>query len=504
MELGPHIVNQPDEEPEVYEIWTSRTGITDLPNDWKNLSIAGIRDIIPVWADSRKKLDNTDQLRIFNERLAREWAIETGVIEDVFHIDRGTTVTLIEQGLSAALIEHGSTDKPPEYVISILRDHVEALDWLVDSFVKSKQKLTTARIKELQSLLTAHQSHVDAYILEPGTGALVPTKVALLRGTWKQQPNNVERDGRQFRYCPPLHTEEEMTKLVDWHNGHQSQGVSPEVEAAWLHHRFTQIHPFHDGNGRVARALASLVFIQAGLFPLVINRDEMRGRYITALETADAGDLRPLIEVFAEAQQARFDRALNISDDLTQPAKSIELAVEALKARVSAKQDAVAAKQRTVFDLSRKLEALAIDRLEVVSGLLAPIEAHVTRSTPETSHYYRYQIIESARALNYYANTKAYASWVKLAIEGHDAAQLLLSFHGRGSEFIGVMVCTTAFELILPGSDDGAPRDRVQTQVTDRPFEFYFTEKVDDVQPRFLAWLDETIALSLSQFQKSL
>ena len=37
-----------------------------------------------------------------------------------------------------------------------------------------------------------------------------------------------------------------------------------EIEATWLHHRFTQIHPFQDGNGRVARALASLVFF-AGL-----------------------------------------------------------------------------------------------------------------------------------------------------------------------------------------------------------------------------------------------
>ena len=45
---------------------------------------------------------------------------------------------------------------------------------------------------------------------------------------------------------------------------HQGCGVPLEVEAAWLHHRFTQIHPFEDGNGRVARALASLVFIPDG------------------------------------------------------------------------------------------------------------------------------------------------------------------------------------------------------------------------------------------------
>jgi Fic family protein len=47
------------------------------------------------------------------------------------------------------------------------------------------------------------------------------------------------------------------------------------VQAAWLHHRFTQIHPFADGNGQVARAIASLVFIEAGWFPLILKRDEL-------------------------------------------------------------------------------------------------------------------------------------------------------------------------------------------------------------------------------------
>ena len=52
------------------------------------------------------------------------------------------------------------------------------------------------------------------------------------------------------------------------------RGVPVEVEAAWLHHRFTQIHPYQDGNGRVARALASLLFIKAGWFPVVVTRDD--------------------------------------------------------------------------------------------------------------------------------------------------------------------------------------------------------------------------------------
>ncbi|NEO28856.1 MAG: Fic family protein [Symploca sp. SIO3C6] len=87
---------------------------------------------------------------------------------------------------------------------------------------------------------------------------------------------------------------------------HREQKVPPEVEAAWLHHRFTQIHPFQDGNGRVARCLASLVFIQDGWFPLVLTRDN-RADYIAALEQADHGNLSDLINLFSKSQKQAFN-----------------------------------------------------------------------------------------------------------------------------------------------------------------------------------------------------
>jgi len=53
-----------------------------------------------------------------------------------------------------------------------------------------------------------------------------------------------------------------MQCLIEWYREHENR-LSVEVRAAWLqHHRFTWIHPFQDGNGRVARALASLVFLK--------------------------------------------------------------------------------------------------------------------------------------------------------------------------------------------------------------------------------------------------
>jgi len=93
-----------------------------------------------------------------------------------------------------------------------------------------------------------------------------------------------------------------MERLLEMHYHHIEQDVSPEVEAAWLHHRFTQIHPFQDGNGRVARCLATLVLIRAGRFPLVVNRDQWV-EYIAALEEADAGDLDRLVKLFDQIEK---------------------------------------------------------------------------------------------------------------------------------------------------------------------------------------------------------
>jgi Fic family protein len=479
-----------------HEIWPVETGITDFAGDPNQLAVPAIKNIREVWAEARKKLEHTDQLKVFNERLAREWAIETGVIEDVFHIDKGVTINLIEQGISAALLEHGTVDKPAEYVVSILRDHVETLDWLMERFIAQKQPLTTSAVKELHQLMTDHQTHVDA---QDPQGR--PMKTKLRKGDWKIQPNNVMRGGVMYCYCPPEQVPGEMERLVDIHLLHEQAGVAPEVSAAWIHHRFTQIHPFQDGNGRVARALATLVFLRAGLFPVVVNR-EVRTEYIEALEQADAGNLAPLVHVFSTAQQVRFDRALNISDDLTAVPTTVELAIQALKNKLKGRAAEVAQQQRRVFEISSHLQQFTYERLNEVVAQLEAIDSDVLASDAANDYYYRGQIVDEARRFGYYANTTVYRAWVRLTIGGNAPALLLFSFHGRGSEFTGVMVCSPIFELINESGEDEGPRQRTQIPIVDRPFEFYFTEELEAVKQRYSAWLDETIALALSQYQR--
>jgi len=240
---------------------------------------------------------------IFVERLKREWAIETGLIECLYFIDRDVVQVLTEHGIQAALIpsKHGQN---PETMLAMISDHEAAVEDVFD-FVESNRPLSTSYIKEMHALMTRHQEAVEVI---DNLGQ--KRSVELIHGDYKRLPNNPLRpDGTIHEYCPPEHVASEMDRLIELHLQHED--VAPEVEAAWLHHRFAQIHPFQDGNGRIARVLATLVFVRAGWFPLVVP-DRDRAKYIGALEDADCGDLRPLVNYFADLQRGRFIRALHI------------------------------------------------------------------------------------------------------------------------------------------------------------------------------------------------
>lgn len=289
---------------EPYHKWQP---ITDLEPGWEKLASAQLKSLTVPWKKRLAELRGSEGLKQFNDRLARQWSIETGIIEGIYKIDRGITELLVERGLEASLIPHGTTDRPAEDVVAILRDHHDALEGLY-AFVAAQRDLSISYIRELHQQLCRGQ---EVTVGRDAVGNRTERRLRL--GDWKKQPNSPHRpDGRVHEYCPPEHVASEMDELIRMHKEHVAAGVAPEVEAAWLHHRFTQIHPFEDGNGRVARALATLVLLRAELFPFVVDRKE-KNRYIDALESADQGSLGQLASMVSATQQKALMLALDIS-----------------------------------------------------------------------------------------------------------------------------------------------------------------------------------------------
>ena len=281
--------------------------VEDLPGDWQQLVDTRLQELAQHWRGIREEMGARQAIVEFNERLRREWAIETGLIERVYALTRGITEALIERGIREELIPSSATDRDPALVFDMIQDHAAAVDGLFD-FVKRERHLSTSYVKELHAALLAHQETASARDI---LGRRV--EMPLVRGDYKRRPNNPVRiDGRVHEYCPPEQVAPEMDRLIEMHLEHGEREVPPEVEAAWLHHRFVAIHPFQDGNGRVARALATLVMIRAGWFPLVVT-DAGRGDYIDALEEADGGDLGPLVRLFAGIQRRALEGAMSVA-----------------------------------------------------------------------------------------------------------------------------------------------------------------------------------------------
>ena len=278
--------------------------IDDLPDDWEALARPDLDQMLRLWNEERQHLNNPGRVHELEERLATLWAIETGVIERLYTIDRVTTESLVELGLGA-IEQFSTTGRITEDAARLIEDQRAALDF-VFAYLNDDRPLTLSYIRELHQLLMRNQTHVDA-VDQFGNRF----SAEALRGTWKTHPNNpTTADGAIHEYAPPLQVQEEMERLLALHQQHVATGVRPEVEAAWLHHRFAQIHPFQDGNGRVARALSTMVFLKAGFVPLVIRDDDHRERYLDALRSSDDGDLGPLVSLFANVVSQDLDDAI--------------------------------------------------------------------------------------------------------------------------------------------------------------------------------------------------
>ena len=481
--------------------------ITGLDDNWHELASRELRPLIAVWSEQRESLLDSESLKQFNERLAREWAIETGILEGLYTLDRGITRLLIERGIDESLISHDATDRPVEQVAAHLHDQKEAIDWLFE-FVKAERPFSESFIKELHTLITRSQ------ITASGINQFHQrVEVPLVRGAYKNQPNNPTRaDGSVHRYCPPLQVTVEMERLVTFHHRYVAEEVAPEVFAAWLHHRFTQIHPFQDGNGRVARALASLVFLRAGWFPLVINRDQRRD-YIDALEAADHGHLEPLIAMFASTQRKAFVNALGIAREVLRAGEHLDQMVAAIGDHFRNRDDALVRNMIRAKDHAQDLWTRAEVTFSKASSQLreairGPSERTVFDdfSAPcETTYrrrWHRAQIIKAAKDLGYFANIGEFSAWRRLVLETEAGrSEIVLSFHGIGREYRGLVGVSLCFYR-KPETDEGHSMIEDQRTVSRELFQINYLESLEAVEARFDPWLDKYLLQALDVWRR--
>jgi prophage maintenance system killer protein len=259
--------------------------------------------------------------------------------------------------------------------------------------------------------------------------------IPLLKGEFKKLPNNPLRAGIVYEYCPPEHVDSEMDNLIKIFYD-ELNNVHVLIKAAFIHHMFVQIHPFQDGNGRMARLLASFVLIKDNLFPFSLDRDK-RTAYIDALEAADLGNYQKLVDIFADNQIKSIEQALNL-ETIKNP--SFDTVLDLLNKKIASKTETVLEQQKRIADNMNAVFAIIKGQGEFFEKnlrlRLSSVELRVDSCSSDGTdeHYYSFQIAQYAKEHKYYFNTSLPRRWVRLRMYFDDIHhyQLVLSLHHYG------------------------------------------------------------------------
>ncbi|MEV7175994.1 Fic family protein [Kitasatospora sp. NPDC093679] len=143
---------------------------------------------------------------------------------------------------------------------------------IADEWAKSSSRPREFEIRALHDLITSGEEYA---------------------GRYKQAENSI--GGTSLRTASPWDVPLKMQELCDWW---QESAVDPALESTIVHAWLTHIHPFDDGNGRMARILANMALARNGFPPLLVQSQVDRGQYYDALAASDEGDILPLYDLF--------------------------------------------------------------------------------------------------------------------------------------------------------------------------------------------------------------
>ncbi len=163
------------------------------------------------------------------------------------------------------------------------KNHVEALQRLFE-LVDAKRTITENDILNLHTLI------LDK--INPLFSGQYRDRQVYISGSSHVPPAASEVPKLAKKIVDELNNRDKKTKAV--------------ISASRVHYLVAQIHPFVDGNGRLARLLLNLRLMRAGFPPIVLEKTQ-RKSYYTALEKADDGDQYPITSMIGKNVEKTLD-----------------------------------------------------------------------------------------------------------------------------------------------------------------------------------------------------
>lgn len=272
-------------------------------------------DTLQAQIESLRPIDREQEARV-RQKFWLDWNYHSNAIEGN-SLTYGETRSFLLYGLTAQ-------GKPFRDYLD-MKGHEDAIEYL-EELIGQQTPLTEVAIREMHRILL-----VEPYEMPAITADGFPAKRRIAVGQYKTAPNSVRTStGQMHFYATPEETPALMGDLMKWY-GEEKEKLHPLILAASFHYRFVSIHPFDDGNGRMARLLMNLILMQSGYVPTVV-KTETKPQYIAALEKADSDDLEEFIQLIGENLKhslelylkAAHNEPIEESYDFTQSVRRIQ------------------------------------------------------------------------------------------------------------------------------------------------------------------------------------
>ena len=430
-------------------------------------------------------LSEKDQKRL-DEKFMLEFNYNSNHIE-------GNTLTY---GQTLSLLIYGKADgNAPMRDYEEMKAHHAALEYIKQAAKETERPLTEAFIRQVHQLMMRE----DYIVYDNRDGKNIQYTIHV--GIYKTRPNSVKtQTGEIFEYASPEETPSLMTDLVAWYNAAKAEGkLSPLQLAALFHFRYIRIHPFEDGNGRIARLMVNYILSTYG-YPMIVVHTEDKNNYLSALEKCDyivgsipsdgahaaLEQITPLVEYLKKC----MERALRIS-------------IKAAKGENIEEKD----------DLQKKLAILArnaqgkkgnikrIDRnhiLDIYNNFIIPFSEKIKESLPIFGQFYGDSRVDFRYLYN--SSSELYLPENRYDLENKTIVEI------KGRKHIIQIELESPSSLIPAGSKEHIDicikfyDEKYELQILDKDIEFnYGVLPNDSEQKEWIKYITEYIYTNIEQ-----
>ncbi|HTB31689.1 MAG TPA: Fic family protein [Bacteroidia bacterium] len=342
--------------------------------------------------DAMQPMSHENDMNLW-KKIRLDWDFNSNHIE-------GNTLTYGETMLLLIFDKTTGDHELREY--EEMKAHDVAIHMVKDWAKDKTRDLTESDIRELNKAIL-----VKPYWKEAITQDGQQTRRQIKVGEYKEHPNSVRlKTGEIFQYTSPLETPLKMAELMQWYKNNKE--THPLVLASQLHYDFIRIHPFDDGNGRVARLLVNYVLMKNEYPPIIVKAAD-KDKYLTALNKADTGDINAFHEYMADqliwslelAIKAAKGESIEEPEDFEKELKQIAITLKNQKVEV------VKRTPQLVFDLWKKsirpLSHALYEKLIKFNSFFTEFEIHIMKDSAiytVTKEMYEKRLYESITTAN--------------------------------------------------------------------------------------------------------